>query len=83
MKKLFAYLFKNIGLITSIIEIVLKAVLDIIAQIVKAIAGIVNILQPSRSKDKLVKLAEKLEAIGKAIEKLFTTIKKWLYSFGS
>lgn len=81
--KIFTWLFKNVGLILGIAEIVLKAIVDIIAQIVKSLAGIVNVLQPSRAKDKLVKIAEKLEGIGELIEKIFSNVKKFFYTFGS
>lgn len=80
--KIFTWLFKNVGLILGILEIAVKAIVDIIAQIIKALAGVINILQPSRAKDSLVKIAEKLEGIGKLIDAIFTKIKKFLYTFG-
>lgn len=76
------WLGKNLGLILGILEIVVKAIVEIIAQILKAIAGIVNVMQPSRQKDALVAFMSKLEGLAKFIDTIFTNIKKWLYSFG-
>lgn len=76
------WLGKNLGLILGVLEIIVKAIVEIIAQILKVIAGIVNVLQPSRQKDGLVAFMAKLEGAGKVTDAVFTNIKKWLYSFG-
>lgn len=73
---------KNLGLLLGILELVVKAIIEIIAQILKVIAGIVNILQPSRQKDALVAFMSKLEGLATWVDSLFTNVKKWLYSFG-
>jgi hypothetical protein len=74
------WLGKNSGLILGLLEIVVKAIVEIIVQVVKVIAGIANVLQPSRSKDTLVNLAAKLEGIVVWINNLFTKVKGWLYN---
>lgn len=76
------WLGKNVGLILGIAETVVNAVVGIITQAVKVIAGIVNVLQPSRSQDSLVKLAEKLEGISAWITSKFNVVKAWLYNLG-
>jgi len=76
------WLGKNVGLILGVAEIVVVAVVNILAQVAKVLLGIVNVLAPSRSKDTLVNLAAKIEEIAKWIENMFKVVKKFLYGVG-
>ena len=76
------WITKNMGLILGLAEILVVAIVEIITQILKVFAGIVNILAPSRAKDNLVNVASKLEGMGKWVGGIFTKIKTWLYGFG-
>ena len=77
------WLTKNLGLIIGIVEIVLKAIAEILAQLVKVAAGVANVWAgANRSKDVLVNAAAKLEGISVWIGNIFTAIKTWLYKFG-
>ena len=73
------WLGKNSGLILGLLEIVVKGVVEIIVQIIKIIAGIVNVMSANRGKDVLVNLAAKLEGIVTWINNAFTVVKGWLY----
>jgi hypothetical protein len=77
------WLTKNLGLIIGIVEIVLKAIAEILAQLVKVAAGVTNVWAgANRAKDGLVNAAAKLEGISVWIGNIFTAIKGWLYKFG-
>ena len=79
----FVWLCKNLGLILGILQIVLTALVDIIAQIAKVCAGIANILQPCREKDMLVEWAAGLEKVSAVIDSWFVHIKSKLYGMST
>jgi hypothetical protein len=81
--KVFTWLGKNLGLLLGVVEIFVIALCNVAIQVLKSACGIINVLQPQRSTDKLVDLAAQFEKMIPFITSGFTAAKGWLYSIGN
>ncbi len=83
MGAVIAWVLKNGGLLIGVVELVIKFAAELLIQIAKLLAGLLNIFTGSRVLDKLVNLVAKAEVVVKKIDEMFTKIKAWMYSKGA
>jgi hypothetical protein len=82
MGAIIGWIAKNGGLLVGVLELVIKFVAELLIQLAKLFAGLLNIFTGNRLLDKLVNWVAKAEVLVKKIDEWFTKFKGWLYAKG-
>jgi hypothetical protein len=76
------WVFKNGGLVLGIIELIIQFIVGVLIQLAKLAAGLCNITETDRSKDKMVNWIATSENSMKWVDAQFTKLKAWMYKIG-